>query len=143
MGYAGQGFGYETPRERCFREVVLVVGPPLSGKSTYILEHATRNDAVMLNSQRYWETPQTTRAKTANFIVWAQYGSGVMWIETNRHRGDSDRFMGRKVKKVVRMEATKEECLRRLREGEGRRDRPAWKTPYFRDAIEEYFGGSE
>lgn len=101
------------------REFVVVFGPPLSGKSTYIREHADPGtDAALFNRDRIAD-PHGARERLRQGVVERMYGTGRVWVEddhpavsrTLRYCGvPSDRIM------TVQVHATFGECIDRARD---------------------------
>ena len=145
-----QRFGHENTGRR----VCIVYGPPCSGKSTYVREHARRGDIVVdtdrlfaaISMQPEYDKPDNLLANVFGIHdllidnIKTRYGK---WHSAWVVGGYADKRKREKMAdelgaELVFCDASKEECFARLARDEGRRMRQEeWKV-YIEEWYEEY-----
>ena len=131
---------HNIEHERTFgskkRQVFLVYGPPLSGKTTYVLQHAGSEDLIVdldriakaIGNSSLYE--RSDGIKAAVFLVRDTLYDHVRtrggkwptaWIIGGFPRKDDrERIASRLGASIIKIEATEEECLARLYENDSR-----------------------
>lgn len=145
----------KMPEERAASKIVVVTGPPCSGKTTYVEEHMTEND-VAYDFDKIVRAITTKKDHSAKMPVGLDVAEAIRWafLKKSAKSNEIDTvFMitvnqTQRLKKVlekldlevkyVKMELSKEECLDRLQKDENRPDKEAWAK-----IIEKYFDEKE
>lgn len=136
------------------KEVFLVYGPPLSGKTTYVKDQMDPGDLVVdLDTIRsaisympiYEQPPALDKTVFAvrdflyDQIRIRSGGWQTAWVIAGMPRKDDrDRLAARLGASVILIEATEDECRRRLISADDGRDITAWEgyiTRWFREYI--------
>jgi len=142
-------FGYKPGKK-----VYMVYGPPLSGKTTFVLENMERGDIVIdmdrlfsaVSMQPYYDKPDNLLANVIGIRtllldnIKTRHGK---WFNAWIIGGYADKFKRERLTEdigaeLVHIEATKEQCYIRLEVDEDRQCRITEWTKYIDEWFEKY-----
>lgn len=138
------------------RQVFIVYGSPLSGKSKWVAESMIAGDLVV-DMDNIWQCVSgCERYVKPNRLKSVVFGVRDNLLESVRYRrgkwlnayiiggypfiGERERLAGSLGARLVFIDTPKEECLKRLYESESGRDRSEWEK-YINDWFLQYQGG--
>lgn len=137
--------------QRAATKVVVVTGPPCSGKSTYVQNTMSEND-VVYDFDKIMQAITVKNEHTTESLAGGEIAAGLRWSLLNKAVKSKNietvyviaREPFEYLKKFIKtlgveaeykeMNTSKEECLKRLKGDSSRPDKEAW-----RKVIEEYF----
>lgn len=138
------------------RQVFVIFGSPLSGKSTYVLESMTRGDLVvdidsiwqMVSMCDRYDKPNRLKSVVFsvrdNLLESVRYRRGK-WLNAYviggyPYQAERERLADQLGARLIHIDTPKEECLRRLELCNDNRDKTEW-TKYIEDYFLQYEGG--
>lgn len=134
--------------------VFLIYGPPLSGKTTYVMEHMRRGDLVVDMDKLYSAISLLPEYDKPAELLKNVFGVRDLLIDNIKTRygkwrsawiigGYPEKYRREQVADatgatIIYCEATRDECLQRLEADEGRRNRRDEWTKYISAWFEKY-----
>lgn len=134
--------------------IFLIYGPPLSGKTTYVLEHMQRGDLVVDMDKLFSAISLLPEYDKPNELLKNVFGVRDLLIDNIKTRYGKwrsawivgtypDKYKREQIANatgatIIFCEATRDECMQRLEADEGRRNRREEWTEYIDKWFERY-----